>query len=135
MIVAVTTTHSPTILLVLGVLMAGAAGAVGRTIINDAIVQRIDSDFPYGILTINVVGSLLLGILTGLTWYHGLSANFLTVVGIGLCGGLTTWSTAVWETLALLRLRLFLQAALYTLGGLALAMGAAAVGIGLTGLF
>jgi CrcB protein len=134
-ITATTTTHSPTLLLVLGVLAAGAIGAVGRTVINDAMAHHIRSDFPYGILTINVVGSLLLGVLTGLTWYHGLSANVLTIVGVGLCGGFTTWSTSIWETLALLRLRLFSQAALYTLGGLALAVGAAGVGIGLTGLF
>jgi CrcB protein len=129
------TTHSPSLLLALGILIAGAVGAVGRTVINDAMAHRIRSDFPYGILTINVMGSLLLGVLTGLTWYHGLSANVLTVGGIGLCGGFTTWSTAIWETLALLRLRLFTQAALYTFGGLALAVGGAAIGIGLTGLF
>jgi CrcB protein len=126
--------HSPLLALVFGVFIAGAVGALARTLINDAIAHRMCSDFPYGILTINVVGSLVLGLLTGMSWYHGLSANILTVAGVGLCGGFTTWSTSIWETLALLRLREFTHAATYTLGGLVLAVGAAAAGIGIAGL-
>jgi CrcB protein len=123
--------HSPDLGLALAVTLAGGAGALLRTLVNDGVAHRVAGDFPYGILSINVAGSFLLGLFTGLAWYHGLSSTTLAIVGIGLCGGFTTWSTAIWETLALLRLRLFTQAALYTLGGLALALGAAAAGIGI----
>jgi fluoride exporter len=126
--------QSPGLVLALAVTLAGGAGALGRTLVNDAVAHRLRSDFPFGILSINVVGSLVLGLLTGLAWYHHLPADVLTVAGIGLCGGFTTWSTAIWETLALIRLRLFSQAALYTLGGMVLAVGGAAAGIGLAAL-
>jgi fluoride exporter len=128
------TQQSPDLLLALVVTLAGAAGAVSRTLLNDFIAHRVASDFPFGILTINVAGSFLLGLLTGLAWYHGLPANVLTVAGIGLCGGFTTWSTAIWETLALLRLRLLAQAVLYTIGGVTVAVGAAAAGIAVAAL-
>ncbi len=126
--------HSPTFFLALEVTLAGALGALARTLLNDAIAHRVASDFPFGILTINITGSFLLGILTGSTWYHGLSGNILAVAGIGFCGGFTTWSTAIWETLQLLRLRLFSQSVAYTFGGLAASVGAAAAGIGLAAI-
>jgi CrcB protein len=122
---------SPDLGLALAVTLAGGAGALLRTLLNDAVAHRLAGDFPLGILSINIAGSFLLGLVTGLAWYHGLSSTTLAIVGIGLCGGFTTWSTAIWETLALLRLRLFAQAAFYTLGGLGLALGAAAAGIGI----
>jgi CrcB protein len=127
-------THSPTLVLTLEVMLAGALGAMARTFLNDAIAHRVSNDFPFGILTVNITGSFILGILTGSTWYHGLSVNVLTIAGIGLCGGFTTWSTAIWETLALIRLRQFTQASVYTLGGMALALSAAAAGIGLAAI-
>lgn len=127
-------TQSPTLGLVLAVGAAGAAGALARSVINDVIAHRVRSDFPYGILSINVVGSFTLGLLTGLAMYHGLSVDALAIAGTGICGGFTTWSTAIWETLQLLRLRLYAQAASYTLGGLGLCVGVAAAGIGIAAL-
>jgi CrcB protein len=123
--------HSPGLTLLLAVLLAGASGALARTFVNDAIAHWARSDFPFGILSINVAGSFLLGLLTGLHLYHGLSTATLAMLGAGLCGGFTTWSTAIWESLQLLRLRLLSQATLYTLGGLLLAIAAAAGGIGI----
>jgi CrcB protein len=129
-----TVTHSPSLLLIPAILLAGAFGALARTLINDAIVQRVASDFPYGILIINLIGSFVLGLLTGMAMYHGLSADALIVTGTGICGGFTTWSTSIWESLQLLRLRLFRQSVLYTVGGLALGVGVAAAGLGLAAL-
>jgi len=126
--------HSPGLALVLGVTVAGGMGALIRTWVNDAVSHRIASDFPFGILVINLFGAFLLGLLTGFSLYHGLSVDIVTIGGIGLCGGLTTWSTAIWETLQLLRLRLLAQAGLHVVGGLALGVGAAAAGIGIAAL-
>ena len=58
----------------------------------------------------------------------------LAVVGAGLCGGYTTWSTASWETIHLLHTGHRGEAVVYTLGGLAVCLAAAAVGIGLMAL-
>jgi CrcB protein len=84
---------------------------------------------------VNATGSLPLGILTGLSLYHGLGSHVLAVAGIGLCGGYTTWSTASWETVHLLRTGHRSEAVFYTFGGLIVCLGAAAAGIGLTALF
>jgi CrcB protein len=126
--------HSPDLSLALAVTAAGAVGALLRTFLNDAVAHRTATDFPLGILSVNVVGSFALGLLTGLAWYHGLSASALTFAGVGLCGGFTTWSTSIWETMQLLRLRRVTEAGIYTVGGLAIAIGAAAAGIGVAAL-
>jgi fluoride exporter len=120
-----------TVTLALAVLIAGAVGAVARQLLNDAIAHRVRADFPFGILTVNLLGSFVLGLLSGMAAYHGLSADALLVMGAGICGGFTTWSTSIWETLQLLRLRLYAQAALHSVGGLALGVGVAAAGLGL----
>ena len=80
--------------------VAGGVGAVVRYLVDGAVHQRIPRTFPYGTLLINVSGSLVLGLVTGLLWYHGLPARARLVVGVGFCGGLTTWSTAAWESCA-----------------------------------
>ena len=96
-------------------------------------LRRADP-LPVGTLVVNASGSLLLGLLTGLSLYHGLGSHVLAVVGVGLCGGYTTWSTASWETIHLLRTGHRTEAIVYTFGSLAVCMGAAAAAIGLMAL-
>ena len=85
-------------------------------------------------MVVNASGSLVLGVLTGLSLYHGLGPHVLAVVGVGLCGGYTTWSTASWETIHLLHTGHRGEAVVYTLGGLVVCLAAAAAGIGLMAL-
>jgi fluoride exporter len=56
---------------------------------------------PFGTLTVNLIGSFLLGLLAGLALSYSSSSTAKTVIGTGFCGGLTTWSTASWETVRL----------------------------------
>ena len=114
--------------------LAGGLGAVGRLVTDQFVQTRTRGVFPTGTLLINVSGSLLLGVLTGLLWYHGLSARTLLIVGTGLCGGFTTWSTACWESVRLLLDHSWRLAALYTLGALVAALAAATAGIALATL-
>ncbi len=88
-----------------------------------------------GTVLVNASGSLLLGILTGLSLYHGFGTHLLAIIGTGLCGGYTTWSTASWETIHLLHTGHHRDAAVYTVGGLVVCLGAAAAGLGLAALF
>lgn len=61
----------------------------------DGIVQRrLDSEFPFGTLAVNGLGSLLLGLLTGL----GVTGNDLLVAGTATLGSFTTFSTWMLET-------------------------------------
>ena len=93
---------SPTLGLALVVALAGGAGAVLRALLIHQVSVRRSDPLPLGTMLVNASGSLLLGLLTGLSLYHGLGSHLLAVIGIGLCGGYTTWSTASWETVHLL---------------------------------
>ena len=122
---------SPTLGLALLVALAGGAGAVLRALlIHHVGTTRLDP-LPLGTLFVNASGSLVLGVLTGLALYHSLGSHVLAVIGVGLCGGYTTWSTASWETIHLLHTGHRTRAVVYTVGGLAVCLAAAAAGIGL----
>jgi CrcB protein len=127
--------HSPGVGLVLLVAAAGGVGAVLRALLIHHVGLRRSDPLPVGTMVVNASGSLLLGILTGLSLYHGLGSHLLAVAGTGLCGGYTTWSTASWETVHLLHTGHRSEAVVYTFGGLIVCLGAAAAGIGLTAVF
>jgi fluoride exporter len=83
--------------------IAGAAlGAPLRYLSDRAIQARHDTVFPWGTLSVNVVGSLILGFLTGAVTAGGASPQVQLAVGTGFCGALTTYSTFSYETLRLL---------------------------------
>jgi CrcB protein len=126
--------HSPSLTLALAVAGAGGVGALLRALIVHHVARRRADPLPLGTLLVNISGSLLVGILTGLALYHGFGPHDLDVAGIGLCGGYTTWSTASWESVHLLRDGHRSEAVLYTFGGLALCLAAAAGGMGLAAL-
>lgn len=126
---------SPGLGLVLLVAAAGGVGAVLRALLIHHIGVRRRDPLPLGTVVVNASGSLLLGILTGLSLYHGVGSHLLAVAGTGLCGGYTTWSTASWESVHLLHTGHRSEALAYTFGGLVVCLGAAAAGIALTALF
>jgi CrcB protein len=125
---------SPTFGLALLVATAGGAGALLRALLIHHLGLRRSDPLPVGTLVVNASGSLLLGVLTGLSLYQGLGPHVLAVIGIGLCGGYTTWSTASWETIHLLHTGHRTDAIVYTLSSLALCLVAATAGIGLMAL-
>jgi CrcB protein len=116
------------------VALAGGAGAVLRALLIHHIALRRSDPLPVGTIIVNGSGSLVLGLLTGLSIYHGLGGRVLAVVGVGLCGGYTTWSTASWETIQLLHTGHRSEAVVYTLGSLVVCLGCAAAAIGFMAL-
>jgi fluoride exporter len=128
------TSHSPTLVLALLVAVAGGVGAVLRALLIHHISLRHRDPLPMGTVVVNASGSLLLGFLTGLAFYHGFGPHDLDVAGVGLCGGYTTWSTASWESVHLEREGHRAESIVYTFGGLALCLATAAAGIGLAAL-
>jgi fluoride exporter len=128
------TTNSPTLGLALLVAAAGGAGAVLRALLIHHVGLRRADPLPVGTLVVNASGSLVLGILTGLSLYHGLGSHVLAVAGVGLCGGYTTWSTASWETIHLRHTRHRVEAVVYTAGSLVLCLTAATAGLWVAGL-
>lgn len=121
-------------ILALAVSVAAAVGAALRYLVDQVVQHQHDQTFPWGTFVINVSGSLLLGLLTGLALHHGLPAVVVTVVGVGLLGGYTTWSTYLWETLALAETGAMGEAALNLVGSLVVGCTAAGVGLALTQL-
>jgi CrcB protein len=109
--------------------LAGAFGAVARYLIDGRVQDRTSGLFPYGTLTVNVVGSLLLGIGVGLATHGTDSTITKVVIGTGFCGGLTTWSTAAWESIRLFEEGARRTALRCTVANLAASLGAAAVGL------
>lgn len=87
----------------LWVALAGSAGALARFGLDGAIKRRWSPAFPWATLLINVSGSLLLGLLTGLVLFHGDPTEVKTIAGTGFCGGYTTFSTALFETVRLIQ--------------------------------
>ncbi len=90
-------------MLVLGVAAAGAAGAVCRYVVDGAVQERWGGPFPMGTLVVNLSGSFLLGLLTGLAERAPGLDGLRAVLGAGFAGGFTTFSTLMYETAALLR--------------------------------
>ena len=85
--------------------------------------------FPLGTFVINVSGSLVLGVLTGLGESGALGPSMVAVLGTGMMGGYTTFSTASVETVQLLRSGKTRTAVLNGLGMLVVSVGAAALGL------
>ncbi|HEY6626561.1 MAG TPA: fluoride efflux transporter CrcB [Ignavibacteriaceae bacterium] len=79
-------------------------GGMLRYYISDLVQKNSASLFPYGTLTVNVVGSFLLGlILFYLDSLKLISSEITLFLTIGLCGGLTTFSTFSYETVKLIQ--------------------------------
>lgn len=85
-------------LLVIGGAMVGAPM---RYLTDRAVQKRHDTVFPWGTFTVNVVGCLILGLLSGAVAAGAASSRVQLLLGTGLCGALTTYSTFSYETLRL----------------------------------
>ena len=99
----------------LWIALGGALGSVGRYWLNGIVSAKLGETFPLGTLTINVVGSFIIGILGALTIPEGrMSAEtraFATqFLMIGVCGGFTTFSSFSLQTLNLIREREWIYA-------------------------
>nr|AHE39760.1 Camphor resistance protein crcB [Streptomyces sp. F8] len=81
--------------------LGGAVGAPLRYLTDRSVQARHDTVFPWGTFSVNVVGSLILGILTGAALSGSAGHTVQLLLGTGLCGALTTYSTFSYETLRL----------------------------------
>ena len=107
---------------------AGGIGAALRLILDGLIKARIRSGYPVGTTVINVTGSFLLGLLSGLAMSQAMPQQWQLVAGTGLLGGYTTFSTASFETVRLIEDHRYVAAACNGLGMLIAGTAAAALG-------
>ena len=113
-------------------LVGGAVGAPARYFVDGAVSRRAAGTFPWGTFVVNVTGSLVLGVLTGLALYHGLGDVPRAAVGTGFCGAYTTFSTYSYETVRLLEAGDLRPAAMHALGSIAVGLLAAGLGLAIT---
>jgi fluoride exporter len=115
----------------LAVALLAGVGAVARYVLDSVVQRHHRSTFPLGTMVINISGSFVLGLITGLATHQGLGSRTALIVGIGFCGGFTTFSTWMWESLVLTRANAVRAAAVNMFGTIALGLVAAAAGLGL----
>lgn len=88
---------------ILLILLGGALGTLARYGASGFAHQKYNGVFPIGTLTVNLVGSFLIGLLWGIAENSTLNPNLRTFLFVGILGGFTTFSTYSLETLNLLR--------------------------------
>jgi len=98
----VTTAASLTGAQIIAIMFGGSLGALARFWVSTSINERLSGAFPYGTLTVNVLGSFLMGFLAMWLVEH-LSLNPLIrlAIFVGFLGAFTTFSTFSMETLNL----------------------------------
>ncbi|MCL1037918.1 fluoride efflux transporter CrcB [Shewanella corallii] len=88
---------------ILFVAMGGAIGAVCRYLISIFMIQVFGTGFPFGTLLVNVLGSFVMGVIYALGQVSHVSPELKAMIGVGLLGALTTFSTFSNETLLLMQ--------------------------------
>ena len=96
------------------VFVGGGIGATLRYWLSGIIPRYAGTDFPYGILTINVLGCFLIGFfMSSLEERFMITPSLRILLTIGILGGFTTFSTFSYETISLLRDAEIFKASLY----------------------
>ena len=78
-------------------------GGTSRYLLSQLIQNKALTSFPYGTLTVNVIGCLLIGIVFGISERFGISDEWRLFLATGLLGGFTTFSAFSYESIILIR--------------------------------
>ena len=116
------------------VFIGGGLGSIARHGINRAGLTLLGPSFPWWTLTVNVLGSFLIGLLAGLFGAMGTDHNARLFLFTGFLGGFTTFSAFSLDALILWERGAMLQTGLYVMGSVIPSLLAAAVGLLITRL-
>lgn len=83
------------------VFIGGGTGSLFRFWISRVLNSA--SGFPYGTWTVNILGSILIGVFLGISWKQASNSSMNLLLITGFCGGFTTFSTFSSENLSMLR--------------------------------
>jgi CrcB protein len=100
------------------VALGGGAGALTRYLVGMQTLRAFGSKWPYGTLTVNVLGGLLMGVLAGYLALKGGAdqERWRVLLGVGALGGFTTFSAYSLEVALMIERRAYGEAALYAVG-------------------
>ena len=110
--------------------LGGSLGSILRFVCVRTIDTKFNSSFPYGTLTVNIVGSFVIGVVyASVTRKTGGSEYWSLFLGAGLCGGFTTFSAFALENISLINQKMLGTSLLYIV--LSLSIGLLATGAGI----
>ncbi len=112
----------------LAVLLGGAAGAAARYLLDSWVKSLTGGRLPWATLGINVLGSFVLGVVAAAQAHGHLGGTGYALLGVGLCGGFTTFSTFSVEIVELTQRRAGRSAIGYLVASLVLGLLAATAG-------
>lgn len=115
--------------LAMSVSAAGAAGASSRYLVDLVVTRRFPRTVPRGTMTVNVIGSFILGLLSGMIAHHHVASITDAIIGTGFCGGFTTLSSAAFETARLFHQGKSSAASITIALGIGTSCAAAALGL------
>ena len=120
--------------LIVAIAAGSAVGGVARFMLSTLVQDRWSTSFPAGTLVVNVLGCIALGFISYLVLETGeFSPTTRALLTTGFCGGFTTFSTAMVETVRLSRSSYHRQAIINVLGTTVACVGVAALGVLLGG--
>ncbi|MCD6074368.1 MAG: fluoride efflux transporter CrcB [Rhodospirillales bacterium] len=111
--------------MLLAIAVGGAVGSVARHLLAARVMAWLGTGFPWGILTVNVLGGFIMGALVevmALRW--SVSLEWRAFLTVGILGGFTTFSSFSLDTVLLMQRGDYGPAALYVVGSVALSVGA-----------
>ena len=112
--------------------MGGFLGTVARFLIGQSLSGTL-APFPFSTFLINVSGCFLIGIVYGLSGrFDWLTDEWRLFLGIGFCGGFTTFSTFANENILLIGQREYITFMAYAIGSLMVGLAAVWLGMAIT---
>ena len=95
--------------------LGGFIGTVARFLLSRYFQENVDSVFPWSTFAVNILGSLIIGIIYGISEKGDfLSSEVRLFLTVGICGGFTTFSTFSNDAFLLLRQEEWIRFAFYT---------------------
>jgi len=114
------------------VFIGGGSGSVLRFLVSK-FLNTSKYNIPFGTLTVNVLGSLIIGLILGVSLKNNtLSQNTVLLIATGFCGGFTTFSSFAYETHGFLKNGDFWLFLLYTMGSIVIGLLAVFLGLFIT---
>ncbi|PSF36680.1 fluoride efflux transporter CrcB [Aphanothece hegewaldii CCALA 016] len=85
------------------IFVGGGLGSICRHLVSKFVSQSFEGYYPFGTLTVNLIGCFLIGVLIGVIEKYSIHQNWRFLFVTGFCGGFTTFSTFSYENWIFMR--------------------------------